>query len=250
MRQLDRLADSDHPNIREIAFQLTEGAWSDEEKVRSLFYFVRDEIRFGFPSRLVDLKASEVLDEKMGICNSKTTLFKALLDVAGIPARIHFGAMDLEVFRNIVPGYMMWVFPKTVSHSWIEIFLYGDWQPMDSYIFDKPYFRGARRNLINEGLKKGYGLACPDGTCTCSFHFGEKGFVQMGAVVEDLGTWNDAMDFFGSGFFEEMDPRLEALYPKMATLVNRRIRNIRIQSLKEEERPVPVATYFDQFITR
>lgn len=250
MKQLDRLADSDHPKIREIAYQLTEGAWADDEKVRSLFYFVRDEIRFGFPSRLFDLKASEVLEEKMGACISKTILFKALLDAAGVGARFHFGTIDLEVFRGIVPGYMRWVFPKTVAHAWLEVMLFGEWKAMDSFIFDKPYFKGARNKLTDEGLDRGYGLACHHNQCSCAFHFGERGFVQMHAVVEDLGAWEDAMDFYGSGFFEEMDPRVEALYPKMAALVNRRIRKIRIQSLKEEERPVPVASYFDQFITR
>ena len=250
MRKLDHLADSDHPKIREIAFQLTEDASLEEEKVKGLFYFVRDEIRFGFPSRLEDMKASEVVKEKMGVCNSKTTLFKALLDAAGIPSRVHYGAIDLRIFRGIIPGYMMWVLPKTANHSWVEVFLDREWQAMDSYIFDKPYFRGARKKLVEEGQEWGYGLACPDGDCSSEFHFGKKGFVQMKAVLKDFGAWSDDIDFFASGFYEPMDKRLRSLYPKMAALVNKRIRQLRIQSLKEEEAAVPRAPYFDQFLTR
>ncbi|MBK8493255.1 MAG: transglutaminase domain-containing protein [Saprospirales bacterium] len=250
MRKLDHLADSSHPKIREIAFQLTESAESDEEKVKSLFYFVRDEIRFGFPSRLEDMKASEVVSEKVGVCNSKTTLFKALLDVAGIPSRIHYGAIDLHVFRGVIPGYMRWVLPKTANHSWLEISIDGGWKPMDSYIFDKPYFRGARKKLIEEGQHWGYGLACPDGACSCAFHFGNKGFVQMKAVLKDFGAWNDDIEFFGSGFYEPVDERFRSLYPKMAALVNKRIRQIRIESLKEEEASLPSTPYLDQLLLR
>ena len=250
MKKLDHLADSGHPKIREIARQLTEGGWSDEEKIRSLFFFVRDEIRFGFPSRLDDLKASEVLAETIGVCNSKTTLFKAFLDAVGLPSRVHYGAIDLRIFRGIVPGYMMWVLPKTANHSWLEVFIEGKWQPMDSYIFDKPYFRGARKKLMEEGKEWGYGLACPYGECSCEFHFGKKGFVQMPAVLEDFGAWSDDTDFFASGFYEPIDDRMASLYPKMAALVNRRIRQIRIESLKEDEKPGPNSQYFEEFITR
>ncbi|MDV7402056.1 transglutaminase domain-containing protein, partial [Arthrospira platensis SPKY1] len=102
---------------------------------------MRDEIRFGFPSRFDDLKASEIIVEKIGIANTKTTLFKALLDAAGIPARIHYGIIDLRIYQGIVPGYMLWVLPKTANHSWIEAQVNGHWQSIDSYIFDRPYFR-------------------------------------------------------------------------------------------------------------
>ena len=248
MKQLDRLTDSDHPWVREIAFQLTEGATSDEDKLRNLFFFVRDEIRFGFPSRLEDLKASEVLSEKMGVCFSKSTLFKALLQAARIPARVHYGAVELQIFRGIVPGWMMWPLPKVVNHAWLEVQLYGQWRAIDSFIFDRPYFQGAKQKLAEEGLLRGYGLASPK--ASCAFHFGEKGFVQMDAVVEDFGTWDDEEAFFDSGLYEPMDERFAALYPKLAALVNRRIRQIRIQSIREEEQPKPMAHYFDQLLTR
>jgi transglutaminase-like putative cysteine protease len=250
MKHLDHLADSDHPKIRQLAFQLTEDAPTDLDKVRNLFFFVRDEIRFGFPSRFDDLKASEIIVEKIGIGNTKTTLFKALLDAAGIPARIHYGVIDLRIYQGIVPGYMLWVLPKTANHSWIEVLIGDHWNALDSFIFDRPYFRGARQKLIHEAKAWGYGLACPDGDCSCDFHFGEKGFVQKKAVLKDLGAWNDDIEFFASGFYEPMEERLASLYPKMAELVNRRIRQIRIESLKEEETPAATAQYFDQLITR
>lgn len=250
MKHLDHLADSEHPKIREIARQLTEDAGSDEEKIRGLFFFVRDEIRFGFPSRPDDLKASEVLAEKLGAGNAKTILFKAFLDAAGLPARIHYGAIDLQVFRGIVPGYMMWVLPKAINHSWLELFLGDQWKSMDSYVFDRPYFRGARKKLSEEGKAWGYGLACPEGDCSCEFHFGKKGFVQMKAVVEDFSAWNDDTEFLSSGFYEPMDKRTASLYTEMAALVNRRIRQIRIDSLKEEEEPAQGNQYLDQLITR
>jgi len=250
MKTKDHLADSSHPKIREIAFHETEGAWSDYEKVKNLFFFVRDEIPFGFPSRLEDMKASEVVTEKMGVCTSKTTLFKALLDAVGIPARVHYGAIDLQIFRGVVPGYMLWVMPKTGSHSWLEFNVDKSWESIDSYIFDKPYFTAARDKLVHEKLNQGYGLACKLGKCSERFHFGEQGFVQMEAVQKDFGVWDDPADFLASGHFQPMDKRLQALYPKMAAIVNKRISKIRNEGWVEWDPQLSGPRSLDPFIVK
>ena len=57
----------------------------------------------------------------------------------------------------------------------------------------------------------------------------------MEAVKKDFGTWNDPVDFFASGHFQPMDDRLKALYPKMAAVVNKRIRKIRNENREEWE---------------
>jgi transglutaminase-like putative cysteine protease len=48
------------------------------EKIESIFYFVRDGIKFGFPPKFDEVKASQVIDYGLGYCNTKATLFLAL----------------------------------------------------------------------------------------------------------------------------------------------------------------------------
>lgn len=63
------------------------------EKVKAIYRFVKDEILFGYN---VDdhIKASRVLKDGYGQCNTKGTLFMALLRSCGVPCRIHGFMID------------------------------------------------------------------------------------------------------------------------------------------------------------
>ncbi len=60
----------------------------EEERTKAVYNFVKDEILFGYN---VDdnIRASRVLKDGYGQCNTKGTLFMALLRALGIPCRIH-----------------------------------------------------------------------------------------------------------------------------------------------------------------
>ena len=46
-----KLADHDHPAVKSKAIELTADKQSSQEKLGRLFYFVRDDILFGFPPK-------------------------------------------------------------------------------------------------------------------------------------------------------------------------------------------------------
>lgn len=54
----------------------------------AIYDFVRNDIAFGYNSS-DDIKASAVLADGYGQCNTKGTLLMALLRKAGIPCRLH-----------------------------------------------------------------------------------------------------------------------------------------------------------------
>lgn len=56
-------------------------------KVKAIYNFVRDEIKFGY-NLSDEIPASEVLKDGYGQCNTKATLLMALLRANGIPNRI------------------------------------------------------------------------------------------------------------------------------------------------------------------
>lgn len=70
--------------------------WKDKDefqKVLEIYNFVRDEIKFGY--NIDDtLSASKVLNDGYGQCNTKGTLFMALLRAVDIPCRIHGFTID------------------------------------------------------------------------------------------------------------------------------------------------------------
>lgn len=221
------LSDHDHPSVRESARVLTLGEGSRLEKVAALFHFVRDEIRFGFPPKWDAVMASETLQYRIGYCNTKATLFLALCKAAGIPARIHTGLIDIRIMRGVFPGFSFAFLPKAGGHSWLEVEIDGTWSPLDSYINDKPYYENALRKLRDSGLTTAYSISEAKGDSSCEFNFGEAGFMHMGAVVEDHGTWDDFSQYMASDKYIRMTRLQSLVYPMIARISDRNIERIR-----------------------
>jgi hypothetical protein len=223
----EMLSDFDHPAVQSRAKELTSGRPTLLDKTESLFGFVRDEIRLGFPPKWDEVRASETLQYEMGYCNTKATLFLALCKAAGIPARIHTGLIDIEIMRGIFPPFAFPFLPSAGGHTWMEIEIAGEWMPMDSYINDRDFYQGAVKRLQTSGKTTAFSISHAKGPSSCEFNFGEKGFVQMGAVVEDHGTWHDYSEYMSSEKYSSMNRMQLMAYPLIAWLSNRNIERIR-----------------------
>ena len=140
-----------HPALQKTITQLR--GKTDRETAVNLHNFVRDTIRFGWRPAFYAMTASEVLDAGVGYCNTKSTLFVALLRGAGIPARQRFVSINadiLEPFVRLPQAY--------VDHSYTEVFLNNRWLRVDSYIPDPELFRRAQARLVTEQRVMGYGV--------------------------------------------------------------------------------------------
>ncbi|TSA15263.1 transglutaminase domain-containing protein [bacterium] len=221
------LADFDHPLVEKKAAELTLGKNTSLEKLDSLFNFVRDEIKFGFTPRWDEVKASQVMGYGLGYCNTKATLFQALCRASGIPARVHFGLIDIRIMRGILPSFAFPFLPKTGGHSWIEVEIGGQWRPIDSYINDCALYERALGRLKASGSPIGYSISFVGGKSSCEFNFGEKGFVHMGAVVDDHGVWEDPAEYFASDKYARFNAIQSVFYPVLAALANRNVELVR-----------------------
>lgn len=69
-------------------------------RIQAIYHYVRDEILFGYN---VDdrIPASKVLADGYGQCNTKGTLFMALLRAVGIPCRVHGFTMIKSCNREL-----------------------------------------------------------------------------------------------------------------------------------------------------
>ena len=87
-----RYVDSDHPAVVEFARQHVKGS-SDVERAVSLYYAVRDGIRYN-PfldfSRDTAFQGSKCLETGEGFCIGKAALLAACARAVGIPARVGF----------------------------------------------------------------------------------------------------------------------------------------------------------------
>jgi Transglutaminase-like superfamily len=148
-----RYIDLNHRTVAVLAARLCAGQVDDRAKALSIFDFVRSEIRFGFARGFWDVSASRVLSLGVGYCNTKSTLFVALLRAAGVPARQVFVDIHASILHGILtPG------TEYVDHSYVEIFLSGAWVATDAYIVDPALFAAAQRRVQSENRLMGYGV--------------------------------------------------------------------------------------------
>jgi hypothetical protein len=228
MNSVGILSDYDHPLVQSTASQLISSKTNQIEKLEAIFHFVRDKIKFGFPPKWDKVKASETIQYKMGYCNTKATLLVALCKVVAIPARIHTGLIDIEIMRGVFPSFAFPFLPNSGGHSWTEIKIKEEWKPIDSYINDKLFYDGALKRLKESGKITAFSISHAKGESSCEFNFGEKGFVHMGAVIEDHGTWNDYSEYMSSDKYLSMN-RLQLIsYPLIALISNRSIEQLRV----------------------
>jgi len=120
--------DCDNELIREKARNLTEGYQEVADKAKSLFYFVRDGIKYNLyvPSdRPEYFRASTTLERGDGFCIQKAVLTAALARAVGIPARLHLAAIRNHLAPDKVKELLgADLFP---THGYNELYIEGTW---------------------------------------------------------------------------------------------------------------------------
>ena len=69
------------------------GDLDEVDKVRNIYNFVRDEVKFGYDTRDT-IHESQVLSDGYGQCNTKATLLMVLLRAVVVVTRIHGSTID------------------------------------------------------------------------------------------------------------------------------------------------------------
>ena len=229
MKTKKNLADYNHPLVKETADMLTEKEETVRGKLEKLFYYVRDEIKFGFLPELDYVSASEIIQKKVGQCNNKAVLLFSLCSAISIPARMHFSLIKKEIQRGLFKGIAYKLIPENISHCWVEVLVEDRWRNIDSYINDETYYLAAKRELKSRDWDTGFSVACSSGESSSSFDIDEEKFVQMDAVVEDQGVWPDPSEYFYSDRYNNRKSAIKTfvvlnlIFPK----VNKRVRQLR-----------------------
>lgn len=144
--QATALLDYHHRAMQDLINQRGWQRLTEKDKIGQIYTFVRDEIAFGYNSD-DERKASEVLAEGLGQCNTKTTLLMALLRGVGISCRVHGFAIDKKLQKGAQTGLVYYLAPKEIIHSWAEVFYQGQWLDLEGVILDEPYLQAVQKHF-------------------------------------------------------------------------------------------------------
>lgn len=221
------LLDYSHPALRALIAARGWRDLPDAARMAAIYAFVKDEIRFGYNSD-DDIPASAVLADGYGQCNTKATLFMALLRGCGIPCRFHGFTIDKALQKGAVTGIFYLLAPRDILHSWVEIPLQGRWLKLEGLILDGDYLRGLQARFPEcRGSFCGYGAATPD-LCNPPVDWsGGDTFIQADGINRDFGLF-DTPDAFYARVGTNIRGWKRWLYIRLVRhLMNRNVARIR-----------------------
>ena len=170
-----------------------------EKRLESIYNFVRDDIPFGFNSR-EPISASDVLKDGFGQCNSKSTLFMALVRRAGIACRFHAFSISREIQKGMMPNALYQRLPLVLSpHSWVEVHLNDRWICLEGQIIDTALLRRIQKHFSShQGKFQGYAIAVENLHDPPNLWTGDSTYIQRDAIIDDLGIFDSPDDFFAT----------------------------------------------------
>lgn len=190
------LLDHTHPRIQAL---IAERGWRqlpERERIAAIYDFVRDEIAFGY-NLADDLPASRVLDDGLGQCNTKGTLFMALLRACGIPCRLHGFTIDKALQKGAITGIAYLLAPRSIVHSWVEVWFDGRWLELEGFILDGAYLQALQRRFAtHQGPFCGFGAATSDLQRPPVEWRGGNTYIQKDGINHDFGVFDDPDAFY------------------------------------------------------
>lgn len=204
--------------------------WKNADKfecLKAIYNFVRDEILFGYN---VDdsILASQVLSDGYGQCNTKGTLFMALLRACGIPCRVHGFTIDKKLQKGAMTGFVYKSAPKNVFHSWVEVYFEEQWYELEAFILDKAYLTKLQeKNSDCIGAFCGYGVAVKDFKHPVIDFERNNTYIQSEGINQNFGVY-DSPDELLKEHHQEISGVKAFLYRNLGRhLMNRNVRRIR-----------------------
>ena len=194
-----RYIDSDHPAVRKFAAEHARGD-SDRERAVSLYYAVRDGVRYN-PfldfSQDTAYRASGTLERGEGFCVGKSALLAACARSIGIPARVGFADVKNHLTSPRLRERMGT--DLFIYHGYAELFLDGRWVKATP-VFNEELCRRFRVKPLEF-----------DGRADSIFHPFDEDERRHMEYVRDRGAFDDVPA-------EEIQREFRAYYPNTFTL--------------------------------
>ena len=168
----------------------------EKERILAIYNYVRDEIIFGYNIN-DNIKASDVLLDNYGQCNTKSTLFMALLRSVGISCRIHGFYIDKILQKGAMKSFYYALAPRDMLHTWVEIYYNGEWLNLEGFILDMKYLNKLQDKFDDcEGSFCGYGVAISDFKNPPVEWNENDTYIQKDGITKDLGIFDTPDELF------------------------------------------------------
>lgn len=215
------------PSIQALAASRGWRELPEFERIRAIYNYVRDEILFGYNTDDA-IPASRVLADGFGQCNTKGTLFMALLRACAIPCRVHGFTIDKALQKGAMTGIVYALAPRNVFHSWVEVHLEGTWYELEAFILDKPYLSALQAaNRDCAGAFCGYGVAVSDFQHPVIDFNRNNTYIQSEGINQDFGVYDSPDDLLRE-HGQEMSPLKAFVYRNIGRhLMNRNVAKVR-----------------------
>lgn len=190
------LLDHGNPALRRLIDQRGWASLPIHQRIGAIYDFVRNEIAFGY-NESDDLTASQVLADGMGQCNTKATLLMALLRGVGVPCRFHGFTIDRALQKGAITGLAFWLAPRSIIHSWVEVWYQNHWVNLEGFILDSDYLTALQRRFADHrGPFRGYGAATADLRRPAVEWRGTDTYIQKDGINHDFGIFDSPDDFY------------------------------------------------------
>lgn len=225
--QETKMLDYSNAHIQELIQTRGWLGLGDFDRIKAIYNYVRDEILFGY--NIDDsIPASEVLADGYGQCNTKGTLFMALLRACNISCRVHGFTIDKKLQKGAMTGFVYRSAPKNVMHSWVEVFLEDTWYELEAFILDKEYLTSLQQARSDcTGAFCGYGVAVKDFRHPAVDFNRNNTYIQSEGINQDFGIY-DCPDDLLKEHQQEMSAIKAFAYRFLGRhLMNRNVKRIR-----------------------
>lgn len=230
LTQATALLDFQHASIQSLVRRRCWEALSTYERIGAVYDFVRDEIAFGYNDS-DDLQASRVLADGIGQCNTKGTLLMALLRAVGVPCRFHGFTIDKVLQKGAITGLWYRLAPRSIIHSWVEVWYDGRWVNLEGFILDKPYLAALQKRFAGQaGPFSGFGAATPDLQRPPVDWCGRDTYIQRDGINHDFGLFDSPDDFYAVHGVNLSGPRRWIFRHVVRRLMNHNVAAIRAGS--------------------
>lgn len=189
------LLDFESLKVQQLILERGWQALPEFERIGAIYDFVRNEIKFGY-NVSDNLAASRVLADGIGQCNTKGILLMALLRANKIACRFHGFTIDKLLQKGAVTGWAYVLAPRSIIHSWVEIWYENRWINLEGFILDEDYLNALQRK--NPSVQKfvGFGAAVTDLSDPRVQWNGSDTYIQKEGINADFGIFNSPDDFY------------------------------------------------------
>lgn len=222
-----RMLDYKNKYIETLIMKRNWSHMSDKDKILHAYNYVRDEIEFGYNID-DEIPASQVLLDGYGQCNTKGTLFMALLRALNIPCRMHGFMISKKMQKGAMKGFYYRIAPNDIVHSWVEVYYNNKWLNLEGFILDITYLNKLQQKFSNYNDSFcGYGVAIHDFQNPPINWIENDTYIQKDGITEDLGIFQNPDEFFKQ-YKQRLSIFKKFIYQKFIRhLMNRNIRKIR-----------------------